>query len=81
MSSGTIELHGDALAGLEFVLGADDALLVNGKRASASVADSVLDMCGVIVSLTLAPIDGASVAELEGWLGALRAEALAREQP
>lgn len=79
MADGTIELHGDALAGLEFVLGADGELLVNGQRAAASVADSVLDMCGVIVSLTLAPSGGTSTAELETWLGALRTEALARE--
>jgi hypothetical protein len=79
MAGGTIDLHGDALLGLEFVLGADGELLVNGQRASASVADSVLDMCGVIVSLTLAPAGGSSVADLEAWLGALRAAALGRE--
>lgn len=80
MARDTISLEGAALAGLEFVLGPDNALFVNGERAAARIADSTLDMCGAIVSLTLAPSGEARAEDLARWLEALRAAALARER-
>ena len=65
-----VVLQGEDLAGFEFVHGADGVLLVNGKPAPAHIADRVIDMCDVIVSLTLAPLDGA---DLPAWLAGVRA--------
>jgi hypothetical protein len=70
----TITLQGEDLQGLEFVLAAPEGpLLVNGRPAPASIADSVADMCGALVSLTLAPDDGATAEALAQWLCEIRA--------
>jgi hypothetical protein len=72
MSEATITLQGEDLHGFEFVRGADDALLVNGQAASATVTDQVLDMCDVLVSLTLTPHDNVPLDVFERWLASVR---------
>ena len=69
----SIVLQGEDLLGLEFVASEDGPLLVNGQLAPGALADSVTDMCGVIISLTLTPRPGLARADLERWLAGVRA--------